>query len=173
MDSSTPESFHLATIVVGLGNPILGDDGVGWHVAKKVLEHIEHDPLEGQKIVVEFLSLGGLSLMENLIGFDRAIIIDAIDTGGLPLGSVRRIPLEELPDHSAGHITAVHDTSLQTALHIGRAMDAHLPEEIIVIGIESPNVYDFSEELSPSVAAAVPIAAQQVLEVLSQDSQNY
>lgn len=169
-DSSSSDSFHLATIVVGLGNPILGDDGVGWHVAKKVLEHIEDNPLTGQKIVVDYLSLGGLSLMEHLIGYDRAVIIDAIDTGILPLGSVRCLPLEELPDNSAGHITAVHDTSLQTALHIGRAMEAHLPQEIIVVGIESPNVYDFSEELSPAVAAAVPTAVEKVLEVLYQDS---
>lgn len=107
--------------------------------------------------------------MEHLIGYDRAIIIDAIDIGDSQHGFVHCLPLEWLPDNSGGHLTAVHDTSLQTALRVGRSMGAHLPAEITVVGIESPYVYDFSEELTPPVAAAVPSAVQKVLELLYQD----
>lgn len=180
VDCSSPESFHhtttgfvmqgIATIIVGLGNPILGDDGVGWHVAKQVSETLRQNPQAGPQVVVEFLSLGGLSLMEHLIGYDRAIIIDAIDTGDGPHGSVQCFSLERLPDNSGGHLTAIHDTSLQTALQVGRSMGAHLPQDITIVGVESPYVYDFSESLTPPVAAAVPAAVQMVLDLLQEDN---
>ncbi len=186
MDTSSPESSHpltgvwmpgdtiqriatmhcIATIIVGLGNPILGDDGVGWHVAEQVLEKIQDNPPAGTEVVVEFLSLGGLSLMEHLIGYDRAIIIDAIGTGAGPHGSVHSFPLDRLPDNSGGHLTAIHDTSLQTALRVGRSMGAHLPQDITIVGVESPYVYDFSDSLTPPVSAAVPEAVQMVLGIL-------
>jgi hydrogenase maturation protease len=156
----------IATIVVGLGNPILGDDGVGWHIAEQVMETLRQNPPAGPDIVVEFLSLGGLSLMEHLIGYDRAIIIDAIGTGAGPHGSVHCFPLDGLPDNSGGHMTAIHDTSLQTALRVGRSMGAHLPQDITIIGVESPYVYDFSDSLTPLVSAAVPEAVQAVLDIL-------
>lgn len=169
-DNSSPDSFHLVTtIVVGLGNPILGDDGIGWHVAEAVKAHLVRYPLPGQEVKVECLALGGLSLMENLIGYERAILIDAIDTDNLPQGSVQTFALEALPDQSGGHLTAAHDTSLQTALSLGRSMGAQLPEDITIVGIESPNVYDFSEELSPAVAVALPNAIKAVLDLLYKD----
>lgn len=155
------------TIVVGLGNPILGDDGVGWRVAQEL------QTLDGTALSlpadVECLALGGLSLMESLIGYERAIIIDALYSCEGSPGRVFYFALTELPDPSAGHTTAAHDTSLQTALRVGRAMGAALPDDIMVVAIEAERVYDFCEELSPQVAAAVPLAVQQVLLLLDED----
>lgn len=148
-----------ATIVVGLGNPILGDDGVGWRVAEAV--GALHPEVE-----VDCLALGGLSLMERLVGYRRAIVIDALQTPNGRLGQVLCLPLEDLPDRSAGHTTAAHDTSLNTALRLGRAMGAELPAEVIVVGVVVAANYDFSEELSEPVAAAVPAAARLVSALL-------
>lgn len=145
-------------LIVGLGNPILGDDGVGWRVAEKVQEKIGNQP----HIDFEYLSLGGLSLMEHLIGYDHVIMIDAIVTGNYPLGTVLAFPLENLPNKALGHLSSAHDTTLQNALIVGKLMGAQLPEDIHIVSIEAENVYDFSEELSPSVGAAVPVAAQKV-----------
>ena len=148
------------TLVVGLGNPILGDDGIGWHVADSVSAR---EP----NVEVDCLALGGLSLMERLVGYERVIIIDSIQTRDGRIGQVYRFALDDLPDLSAGHTTAVHDTSLQTALKMGRAMGAQLPDEITIVGIEAERVYDFSEELSPQVAAAIPEATLAVVELLN------
>lgn len=63
-------------------------------------------------------------------------------------------------------MTAAHDTSLQTALDVGRAMGAPLPTEIQVIGVESVRLFDFSEELTPPVAAAVPEAVNIIIRLL-------
>jgi len=170
----------MRTLVVGLGNPILGDDGVGWRVAEEVKRliadgewqmangdapsAISHQP---SAIEVDCFALGGLSLMERLVGYDRAIIVDAVTTGQPP-GTVSRFRLDELPDFSTAHTSAAHDTSLQNALRVGRTMGAHLPNEILVVGIEAQSVYDFSEILSPPVAEAVPVAARLVLELLEE-----
>ena len=63
----------MKTMVIGLGNPILGDDGVGWKVAEEVRKQLPCD----MSVNVDCLSVGGISLMEHLIGYDRAILIDA------------------------------------------------------------------------------------------------
>jgi hydrogenase maturation protease len=77
--------------------------------------------------------------------------------------------LDELPDLSAGHSASAHDTSLRNALQVGRDMHVPLPEDenVIIITVEAEAVYDFSQELSPAVAAAVPLALQQVLDLLA------
>jgi hydrogenase maturation protease len=155
----------MKTLVIGLGNPILGDDGVGWKVAEEVERLCPTSPV-APDIEVDYLSLGGLSLMERLIGSDRAIIIDAISLEGAREGQVVVFSLDELPDRSAGHITAAHDTSLPTAIAVGRSMGAHLPDEVMVVGIQAYNLFEFSEELSPPIAAAVPEAAQRVMRLL-------
>ena len=163
----------MKTIVVGLGNPILGDDGVGWKVAEALRQHLfsavsrpeQVKRREADYIDVEFLSLGGISLMEHLIGYGGAILIDAV-TSNQETGSVIVSKLSELPDYSTLHTTSVHDTSLQNALRLGKEMGASLPEEVIVVGITTNHVYDFSEELTPSVAAAIPKAMNIVIDLL-------
>lgn len=158
------------TLIVGLGNPILGDDGVGWRVAQEVQAQLHGRTPPPYAVEVDCLALGGLSLMERLIGYDRAIIIDALQTAHGRAGSVYSLDLTDLPDLSAGHTTAVHDTSLQTALGLGRAMGAALPGDIRVVGIEAERVYDFSEHLTPAVAAAVPAAVTAVMALLDTDT---
>lgn len=105
--------------------------------------------------------------MEQLIGYERVIIIDALQTDAGSPSAVSLCRLEELPDYTAGHTTAVHDTSLQTALQLGRQLGADLPVEIMVVGVAVTSVYDFSEALTPAVAA-VPAAVTAVLEYLTQ-----
>ena len=154
-------SFPMKTIIIGLGNPILGDDGVGWKVAEEVQKQIPPD----LSTIVEFLSLGGISLMEYLIGYERAILIDAIASERQP-GSVITSNLMEMPDVSAFHTTSVHDTSLQNALKLGKEMGAVLPEQVIIVGIATDHVYDFSEELSRPVSQAISTATQIVIDLL-------
>jgi hydrogenase maturation protease len=154
-------TVSMKTIIIGLGNPILGDDGVGWKVAQEVKEQL-HPRLPH---AIEFLSLGGISLMEYLVGYERAILIDAIASDRAP-GSIILSDLSEMPDYSAFHTTSTHDTSLQNAIKLGKAMGAVLPEQVIVVGITANHVYDFGEELSLPVAGAVSRAAQIVIDLL-------
>ncbi len=150
------------TLLVGLGNPILGDDGVGWQVA----ERLSAGPLP-PGVEVDRLASGGIGLMERLVGYRRAVVIDAIATGRFPIGSVHTFALEELQNPDAGHLGSPHETNLRTALELGRGLGAILPEQVLVVAIESPYVFDFSEELSPPVAASVEPAARLVLDLLA------
>ena len=163
--------INMKTIIIGLGNPILGDDSVGWRVAELVRQYLEGSDTPYPDLDVDCLALGGISLMERMVGYDRAILIDAITTGQKPVGSVFHFPIEDLPSLTADHMTAVHDTSLPTALQLGRTMGAHLPDIIDIVGIETISNYDFSEELSLPVAQAVPQAVDQVVELIKYQSQ--
>jgi hydrogenase maturation protease len=171
--SDQNSSAYPLIMIFGLGNPLLGDDGVGWAIAQEVqsrLATIQKDLEEKRNIQVEVesLSLGGLSLMEQLAGCQKAILIDSIVTGNYPLGTVLHFEMEDLPAAYIGHLSSAHDVSLPTALEVGRSMGVQLPEKIVIVAVESQIVYEFSEELSPSVAAAVPEAATLAMQLLDQ-----
>ncbi len=159
---------HDKTLVVGLGNPILGDDGVGWRVADEALRRLES--LESRpdllNVVVERLSVGGLGLMECMVGYGKAIVIDAITTREGTPGDLTCFPLSVLPDHSAGHTTSAHDTSLQNALKVASKMGFNVPTRVWIVAIEARQTLDFSEQLTAPVEATVPRAADAVLELL-------
>ena len=102
--------------------------------------------------------------MERLVGCARAILVDAIQTRDGAPGAIYRLTLDDLPTL---HADAIHDASLKEALAVGQQLGARLPQEIVVIGIEAINLWDFSESLSPPVAASVARAAEMVLDELA------
>lgn len=163
----------MQTLIVGLGNPVLGDDGVGWRIAESVSQELQKEASNREQrehVHVVCLSVGGLGLMEHLVGYERAILVDAIDSNQNPPGSISLFNFDELPNPCAGHTSSTHDTSLQTALEIGRSLGLKLPVKISVIAVNVHVDYNFTESLTPPVAAAVPLATQKVLEAISEIS---
>jgi hydrogenase maturation protease len=151
----------MRTIVLGLGNPILGDDGVGCRVAREVEKRL--DGLTGLEIEIDQFFRGGIALMERLVGFNCAIIVDSIQgLGGLP-GTLHRLTLDDLPTCNAN---SPHDASFKAALEMGRSLGAELPQEIVIYGVEIEAACDFLEELSSEVEAGVLPAVQAVLDEL-------
>ncbi len=163
-----PYGLHIAepgdTLVVGLGNPILGDDGVGWRVVD-ALDELDHEGASLQQACV-----GGVSLMELLVGYRHAIIVDAIIDPEDPPGSVWRKPLSAVETRVASHLDSTHDAPLPAAIEAGRAMGADLPSDIEVVGIVIERGDVFGEQLSDVVAAAVPVAAAEVVGALGERS---
>ena len=158
------------TIVVGLGNPLLGDDGVGWRVADEVEGLLRAARDAGRPIPdveIERLGVGGLRLMECLTGYEAAILVDAAEFPDRPIGEVRSCCFDELAEFAAGHLDSAHDASLRTALTLGRRLGASLPESIHAVTVQARRTDEFSEELSPAVAAAIPAAAQAVVELVA------
>lgn len=150
-------------LLIGLGNPILGDDGVGWRVVEEVQKQLTPDT----EVAVDYLSLGGISLMEHLIGYKRVILVDAFISEE-NIGSVFVYKLDEIPNYSAFHVSSAHDMTLQSAIELGKWMGAVLPDEIIVVGIATRRIIDFGEELSEPVALAIPQATEIVFGLLQQ-----
>jgi len=150
----------LKTLVLGLGNPVLTDDGVGFAVVEEVRKR-----LPTADVTVSQASVGGLSLLELVVGYDRVVIVDAIRTAGGTPGEVHQLS----PDEFRGSIRAAstHDVDLATALELGRQLGMEIPDEMVILAIEAADVESFGEELTPSVAAAVPQAVELVLEQLT------
>ncbi len=170
----------MRTLIAGLGNPILGDDGVGWRIAEEVSSRTgiplgdaqlpDQTPPAPDSVSIERFALSGIALMERMVGYDRVILIDSLNTGRHAQGEVVLFRLDSLADLTYGHTASAHDVSLRNALKLGRQMGASLPEDekVFVIAVEAEHVYDFKEELSPAIAAAVPVAAGHVIELLEQ-----
>jgi len=160
-------TIFMKTLVIGLGNPILTDDGVGVKVAyelERILATRHPPPVE---IDVTEASAGGLRLMELMIGYDRAIIVDAFTNGSNVPGRMHRMTLDDLRAVSpTQHSASAHDTTLVTALETGQALGMHLPKEVVIYAIEVENVIDFSDEPTTAVSAAIPGVVTAVLQEL-------
>jgi hydrogenase maturation protease len=156
------------TLVVGLGNPILGDDGVGWRVAEEVERRLSADPGLSSSVgpvEVDLLAVGGLSLMERLVGFERAVLVDAV-LDGRPPGTIAVGTLAETDGRLTGHLDSAHDAPLNAALEVGAALGARLPEMLSLVTISARRVSEFDEHMTREVAAAVAPAADEVVALL-------
>jgi hydrogenase maturation protease len=155
----------MKTLVVGLGNPILTDDGVGVKVAEAVQVALPPN----SRVDVTEVSVGGLRLMETMLGYDRVILIDALIQGSdNKPGTIHRMSLDDLRSISpTQHSASAHDTTLVTALEMGQWMGLYLPEEIIIYAVEVENVLVFGEQPTPAVAKAIPRVTAAVLAELN------
>jgi hydrogenase maturation protease len=151
----------MAILLLGLGNPILGDDRIGWWVIQEVDQRIR--ATQREFVDLEVCSLGGITLMEKLTGYDKAIIVDAICTNDQQPGKIHRLTLDDLPSlYSDGP----HDASLKDALEMGRRLELILPTQVVIVAVEINPQVEFSEQLSPPVEASISPAATAVLEEL-------
>jgi hydrogenase maturation protease len=155
---------QLKTLVLGLGNPILSDDGVGI----KVVEEVERR-LQREDLVVSQASVGGLGLLDLVAGYDRVIIVDAVQTkNGIP-GEVHYLS----PDQFHGNVRAAstHDVTFAAALELGKRLHRDMPQEVLILAVEASEVAAFGEELTPEVASVVPHVVELVMEEIGGQSQ--
>jgi len=152
----------LKTLVLGLGNPILSDDGVGIYVARAV----EARRSAGEHLSFCEASVGGMRLLEVMSGYERVILVDAIQTQDGQPGQIYRLRADDV--RTSRHAGSSHDLSLPGALILGRRLGMPLPadEHILIIAIEVQEVLDFGERCTPAVAAAIPQAVEAVLNEL-------
>ena len=138
------------TLVLGLGNLLLGDEGVGVHVAEELLR----DPLPSGVVVLD-VGTAVLDALPAMEAADRIVVVDAVQDGQAP-GTVYRVPFDEM--HHPEVIGSVHGFDLSRALAlIGR----HDRPEVVVIGVE-PELVAWSLELSPPVREALPAILEAV-----------
>ena len=150
----------MKTLILGLGNPLISDDSVGLRVAESLRALLADRP----DVEIDEDFWGGLRLMERMIGYDRAVIIDAMQTGSEP-GTVRVLSPGDLPTQRSA---SAHDVNLPTALTFGRQSGVHLPpdDRILLVGIEVVDILTFGERLTPAVESAIPRAVEMVVESL-------
>ena len=146
------------TLIVGLGNPLRGDDGIGVRVIQTLVAEALPEGVE----VVEggTQGLGLVSLME---GWRRVILVDAANVGQPPGGFVRFTPQEARLLGSDQRIS-IHNAGLRDALLLAETLDL-LPDEIIIYGMQPANL-DWDDGLSPQVETAMPELVRAILDGL-------
>ncbi len=156
----TPAPAHPRSVVVGLGNPLLSDDGVGVFAARLLAER-----LAGAPVTVQESSWGGMRFLDLLAGYQHALIIDAIQWRHGPPGTVYRLP----PDEAVPTVRAVsfHDISLGTALALGRKLGIPLPTDIAFLAVEAGDVHTVAEGCSPEVESALPEVVRLAIDQLA------
>jgi len=145
----------VKTLILGVGNPILSDDGVGIHVARKLKER------KRPGVDVEELAASGLELLDLVLGYDKVIIIDAIQTTkGIP-GDIH--VLDEADFEKSVHGSSPHGINIATALALGRKIAPEkMPKTVVFIAVEAEDLVNVKEQLTPKVQAALPKVIKKV-----------
>ena len=157
----------MRTLVLGIGNPILGDDGVGFHIAQELAKEIKDE-----NIAVKDTSIDGLNLLELIVGYDKIIIIDAIMTEDGEVGEISRLKPEDIGEPAQSIISA-HHLNLLTTIKLGRQLfPGKIPEEVIVLAVGIQEVTEFTEEMTEKVKEAIPKAVNLVLEEVAPKETN-
>jgi len=145
------------TLVLGLGNPILSDDGVGLWIARRLGER-----LPGIEVREE--AIAGISILDVVQGYSRLVVIDSIMTeDGFP-GQLHRLTLEDLGP--ATPAVSHHGTGLVSTFEVGRLMGYELPESVEIYAVEIENNTEFGECFSPEVEKRLP----EIVETILRDS---
>ncbi|MBN1163298.1 MAG: hydrogenase maturation protease [Candidatus Krumholzibacteriota bacterium] len=144
----------MKTIILGLGNTVLGDDGVGVYVARLLRGCMD------ETVAVREAELAGLDLMEMLNGYDRAVIIDAILLEGEDPGTVFRLRPDDMK--ISPRLASCHDIDLVTALALGKRLRFHMPREVVVYAVQGEDVLTLREGCLPAVERVMAPLAEEI-----------
>ncbi|HDR06864.1 MAG TPA: hydrogenase maturation protease [Candidatus Coatesbacteria bacterium] len=137
------------TLILGLGNPLMSDDAVGILVARGL-----HERLADPDVELREAAVAGIELMELLVGYDRAVIIDAVQTAEGKPGDWYRL---DGPQKIEGSLPqSSHRFGVFEGLELGRRLGLAMPGEIRIYAVEAPDPFTFGEGLTPALAAALP-----------------
>jgi hydrogenase maturation protease len=144
-------------VVLGLGNPLFQDEGLGIHMINQLMNEKISDQVE----LVDG-GTGALELLNILEEADYLLVIDAVD-GDHPPGTVRKLSGRDIPLLVTGRMS-VHQVGFQETLALA-AMRGRLPQQLVLFGIQ-PQCLDWGTELSPTVANVLPELSAMVNEQL-------
>ena len=150
----------MKTLVLGMGNTLLSDDGIGI-IIKRFLEHrLNNEP------GIDFVetSWGGFRIIDILSGYDYAVIVDAIKSANKPQGYIYHFKSEDfLP---TPRLTSCHDINFATALKLAETLNAKVPSDIDIFAVEVENNYTISEQISPSLWKSIVKCSGEIIKRL-------
>lgn len=150
----------MKTRVIGLGNTILTDDGVGVYAAREVRRVLDEHGAADSADVVES-EVGGFDLMELMTGWDRVILVDSIQFDGVTPGTLLELDPQDL--RTSLRIRSVHDIDLPTVLKLGRLMGLQMPAQVLIYAIQAEDAHTLGETMTPPVRQAMARAVKVVL----------
>ncbi|MBL0225689.1 MAG: HyaD/HybD family hydrogenase maturation endopeptidase [Geobacteraceae bacterium] len=152
-------------LVLGIGNLVMSDDGVG----VKVVQRLQQEYLFPDSVEVLDGGTLGLDLLPKLEGIDHLIVVDAVETGQKP-GSCVRLAGEELPIALETKVSP-HQMGLKDLLSVAQLL-GHSPGEMILIGVQ-PGSIEMDTELTPEVQAVLQVLIDNVLKELNNIGVSY
>jgi hydrogenase maturation protease len=158
MISSDPSGEVKQVLILGLGNPLLGDEGIG----VRVVEELKRLELPDGVAVVEG-GTAGLGLIGLMEGYQRVIIVDAADMGHPPSRVVRFTP-SEAQFKMAEAPLSLHQIGLGEVLALAKALEV-APAELVIIGVQ-PSRTEGGVGLSSEVEEAIPQIIRIILDEL-------
>lgn len=152
------DDYENSIVVLGVGNILLTDEGLGVHVVEDLKANYTFTP---QISLIDGGTMG-MELLTYMRGMKKILLIDAVNGGEAP-GTIYEFPHRELEQYFTDHIS-VHEVGMQDILRI-RAIQENPLEDAIVIGVE-PESLDVGFEPSAPVQKALPEVKKRVLRVL-------
>jgi hydrogenase maturation protease len=155
MDASTKSEFRARLLC--LGNDILADDAFGIRVAEKLRERLP----EAIDVVSSMES--GLRLMDHLLGVPRVVVIDTVQTGSVPPGTIFTLSegdFEVTPGSSAHYI------GLFETLALGRKLELPVAHDLSIIAVEAADCRTLGGPMDPAVERAIPEVIGRVEELV-------
>lgn len=152
----------MRTLVLGIGNTILGDDGIGVYVVQGLAKEINDENID-----VMDTSIDGLNLLEIIAGYDKLIVVGAIMTEETKAGKIYKLKPKNI-GRLASSATSPHHLNLATTIEIGkRLFPQEIPGEVIIFAVGAQEVTEVTEEMTARVKEAIPRVINLVLEELS------
>ena len=145
----------MKTIILGLGNPILSDDAVGIRIAHDLKEKIPS---------LEVIEEGevGIALLDQVIGYDKLVIIDSIRTGKGRAGELYKLELKDLKPTL--DLSSSHGIDIATALEMGQRLGYRIPKHISIYAVEVKDNTAFVERCTEDVEERIPFILRQLVE---------
>lgn len=145
-------------LILGLGNTLLSDDGLGIYLGRRVSALLTGP--DGPNPDFVEASLGGLALLDHVVGYQRLVIIDSVQTGDGEAGQLYCLTEKSL--NGTVRLTSVHDINLATALQLGRRLGMAVPEKVDIYAVEAKDLLTFQESCTPELTAALPDLAARI-----------
>ena len=143
------------TLILGLGNDILTDDGIGPRITHDLAQMI-NDP----DVQFDIACCGGLEIMEHIKGYKKVVFIDAIRTIDGKPGDVYYFNPSDFRETS--NLSNLHDVSFLTALKLGNTLNLGLPAVLHIIAVEIIEDMEFSEEFTLPLKEKYPGILEEV-----------
>jgi hydrogenase maturation protease len=150
----------MRVVVLGVGNVILADEGVG----VRVIEALERDYIMPPGVNVIDAGTSGMEMLEDMSHLDFLLVVDAIAAGKAP-GELVQLRGDEVPVFFRRNLSP-HGIGLSDVLASLEFLGAE-PKEMVILGVQ-PTSLDLSTELTPAIAARVPELVAQVVDELTQ-----
>lgn len=141
-------------IIIGLGNELISDDGVGIFVLQELKSKLLSSLNVSHNFVFQELSVGGLSLLDYISGFSKCLIVDTILTRNQPPGTIYRF--KQNSSDELVKIKSSHQINLPQVIGLANLLNIEVPDEIIIYGIEGEDITTFKIGCTEKVQEAIP-----------------